>query len=190
MLTETKTGLYNRIASGRDELTADEVARMSEAIGKKVLDMGEFRTALRVGLYCSFGNEVRVELLFEEGDRRRKELYYPAFDPESKAASYFRVTKLSDLQPAGLGMKAPSQKLSKLRDINTLDVLIVPGVVFDLHGGRIGFANGFYDRCLEGFGGKRIALAFDFQVVAALPAAVGGRKLDWIVTEKRIIRCA
>ncbi|MFH0800177.1 MAG: 5-formyltetrahydrofolate cyclo-ligase [Pseudomonadota bacterium] len=189
MSSQSKLQLYNRMMSARDELKIEEVEQASDAIGHRVLQMGEFRTALRVGLYAAFKNEIRTELLFQEGDKNRKEIYYPAVDAEAGGLAFFRVMKLEDLRLTEVGMREPSAKQSRLRELNTLNVLIVPGVAFDLHGGRMGFGQGFYDKCLAGFRGKRIALAYDFQVVPDLPTAVRGRKLDWIVTEKRLIKC-
>lgn len=186
---ESKLQLYNRMLAARDELKPEDVARWSTEIQHRVLLMEEFRTALRIGLYAAFKNEIRTELLFQEGDRHRKEFYFPAVDREGGGLAYFRVLKLEDLLPADTGVREPSAKQSRLRDLNNLGVIIVPGVAFDLHGGRMGLSGGFYDKCLENFRGKRIALAYDFQVVPELPTAVRGRKLDWMVTEKRIIRC-
>lgn len=185
---ESKLQLYNRILSHRDEMSADEVSSASADIQKKALLMEEFRTARRVGLYSPYKNEVRTELLFEDADKNRKELYYPAKAPGHGATAYFRINDLGELRPSNNGKLQPTQKQSKLRDINTLNALVVPGVVFDLGGGRIGFGQGFYDGCLEGFRGVRIALAYEFQIVPKLPISAGGRKVDWIVTEKRIIR--
>lgn len=189
---ESKLTLFNRMMSTWDELKPDEIVAASQSIQNRVLAMEEFRTALRIGLYAAFKNEIRTEYIFQEGDRHRKEFYYPAVDVEAgegRGIAYFRVTKLDELLPREAGMREPGAKQSRLRDINTLNVIIVPGVAFDLHGGRLGFGKGFYDSCLERFRGKRIALAYDFQIVSELPTGVRGRKLDWIVTEKRIIRC-
>lgn len=189
MVGESRTALYNRIMSARDELSRAQVEELGAEIGHRVLRMEEWRTSLRVGLYAAFKNEVRTELLFREGDKHRKEMYYPAVDAEGGGQAYFRVTRLDDLCLTEAGMRQPSAKQSRLRDINTLNLLIVPGVAFDLHGGRMGLGQGFHDKCLLAFRGKRVALAYDFQVVPDLPAAVRGRKVDWIVTEKRLIRC-
>lgn len=186
---ESRLQLYNRVLSARDELKPEEIVRASLEVCRRVLSMEEFRTALRVGLYAAFKNEIRTELLFQEGDRHRKEIYFPAVDQQQQGMSYFRVLCFEDLLPIDGGMREPSAKQSRLRDLNTLNVLIVPGVAFDLQGSRMGFGKGFYDTHLAQFRGKRIALAYDFQLVAELPAAVRGRKLDWIVTEKRVVRC-
>lgn len=186
---ESKLKLYNRVMSTREELKEDFVAKASADIEKRVLLMEEFRTSLRVGLYAAFKNEVRTEKIFREADKRRKELYYPAVDPDSNMFAYFRIIMHEDLRPTPEGLIESSIKQSRLRDINTLNVLIVPGVVFDLHGGRMGYGRGFYDKSLTQFRGKRIALAYDFQVVSELPTGVRGQKVDWIVTEERLIRC-
>ena len=186
---ESKLQLYNRMLATRDELHPSLVEGASAEICHRVLLMEEFRTALRVGLYAAYKNEVRTDLLFQEGDRHRKEIYFPAVDREAGDLDYFRVARLEELLPREAGMREPSGKQSRLRDLNTLNVLIVPGVAFDLHGGRLGFGKGVYDKSLGGFRGKRIALAYDFQIVPELPTAARGRRLDWIVTEKRIIRC-
>ena len=186
---ESKLSLSNRMTSARDEMSPSDVESASREICHRVLLMEEFRTGLRIGLYAAFKNEVRTDLLFQEGDRRRKEMYFPAVDKEAGELDYFRVMKLEDLLPTDAGMREPTAKQSRLRDLNTLNVLIVPGVAFDMRGGRLGFGKGFYDKCLESFRGKRVALAYDFQVVPDLPSSARGRKVDWIVTEKRIVRC-
>ncbi|HPQ80839.1 MAG TPA: 5-formyltetrahydrofolate cyclo-ligase [bacterium] len=186
---ESKLKLYNQMMSSRDEMSASDVESRSREICHRVLLMEEFRTGLRIGLYAAFKNEVRTDILFQEGDRHRKEIYFPAVDKDAGGIDYFRVLKLEELMPTDAGMREPGALQSRLRDLNTLNVLIVPGVAFDLHGGRLGYGKGFYDSCLESFRGKRIALAYDFQVVPELPSSARGRKVDWIVTEKRIVRC-
>ncbi|MFA4874147.1 MAG: 5-formyltetrahydrofolate cyclo-ligase [bacterium] len=189
MSMESKLHIYNRMMATRDELKVSEVEELGGQIQRRALGMEEIRTALRVGLYAAFKNEVRTEQIFVEGDRHRKEIYFPAFDPEIGKLAYFRVMQLTDLLPTSEGFREPSSKQSKLRDINTLNVLVVPGVAFDIEGRRMGFGKGFYDECLRRFRGKRVALAYEFQVVSQLPTAVRERVLDWIVTEKRVIRC-
>lgn len=184
---ESKLQLYNRMMATRRELKPDFVLEASLAIQKRVLLMEEYRAALRIGLYAPYDNEVRTDFLFTEGDKRRKELYFPAVDEKQQQLMFFRITDLSDLKPGYAGIYEPTGSARKLRDVNTLETLIVPGVAFDLHGGRSGFGKGFYDRCLLEFRGKRIALAYEFQIVPELPTAVRGQKVDWIVTESRMI---
>ncbi|MBE0584168.1 MAG: 5-formyltetrahydrofolate cyclo-ligase, partial [Desulfofustis sp.] len=69
-----------------------------------------------------------------------------------------------------------------------LDLIILPGSVFDRRGGRFGYGGGYYDRLLAQVpNATRIALAFELQVVDRLPLADHDELLDRIVTEQRII---
>lgn len=189
MSVESKTAIYNRMMSTRDELNPGFVVSASEEIQRRVLLMEEYRTVLRVGLYAPYGNEVRTEALFTESDKHRKEIYCPALNVLNGTLAYYRVETLEDFLRSAGEKPGPAFRKSRLRDLNTLGTLVVPGVAFDLSGSRMGLRNGFFDRCLVAFSGRRIALAFDFQVVAELPVPVRGQRVDWIVTEKRIIRC-
>lgn len=189
MVHESKTQLYNRILATRDEMRAEDVESLSGEIEDRVLRMHEFRTALRVGLYPAYKNEVRTDRIFIEGDKHRKEIYYPAIDTEHGGLSYFRVMNLEELLHTEEGFHEPTSKQSRLRNLDNLDILIVPGVAFDLTGKRMGLGQGFYATCLANFRGKRVAQAYEFQVVPTLPSAIKERTIDWIVTEKRVIRC-
>jgi 5-formyltetrahydrofolate cyclo-ligase len=189
MVHESKTQIYNRMLATRDEMKREDVESLSEEIEARVLRMHEFRTALRVGLYPAYKNEVRTDLIFTEGDKHRKEIYYPAIDTEHGGLDYFRVMDLEELLRTDEGFHEPSSKQSRLRNLNNLDVLIIPGVSFDLTGKRMGLGQGFYTSCLADYRGMRVALAYEFQVVPMLPSAIKDRTIDWIVTEKRVIRC-
>lgn len=186
---ESAQKLYDRMLSSVRELESSFVEEASLSIQKRVLLMEEFRVGVRIGMYAPLHNEVRTELLFTEGKRYRKELYFPAVDEAGGVLNFHRVKSLDELEPGYAGILEPTNAASCLRKLSALDALIVPGVSFDLHGGRIGYGKQYYNDCLTGFRGKRIALAYDFQIVSELPIGVRERKLDWIVTEKRVIRC-
>ena len=71
------------------------------------------------------------------------------------------------------------------------EILIVPLVAFDAHGGRLGYGGGFYDRTLEGLRAKRptlaIGFAFDAQQADDLPLEPTDQPLDMVVTESRVL---
>ena len=72
------------------------------------------------------------------------------------------------------------------------DILLVPLVAFDKHLNRLGYGAGFYDRVIK-FLKKRkniitVGLAFDFQEVNLVPISKYDQKLDYIVTNKKILK--
>lgn len=86
------------------------------------------------------------------------------------------------------GIPEPRAELPAAKP-SSLDLILVPGVVFDERGGRIGMGAGYYDRYLaRAPGALRVGFAFDFQVrKESIPQAPWDAKMDLIVTEKRLI---
>ncbi|MFZ3581034.1 5-formyltetrahydrofolate cyclo-ligase [Loktanella sp. DJP18] len=76
-------------------------------------------------------------------------------------------------------------------DWMTPDILIVPLVAFDVHGGRLGYGGGFYDRTLQALRARGPVLAIGFAFAAQqtddLPIEATDQPLDMIVTEHGII---
>jgi 5-formyltetrahydrofolate cyclo-ligase len=71
---------------------------------------------------------------------------------------------------------------------NRLDFAIVPGVAFTLEGRRVGRGKGHYDRLLSSVGGVKCGVAFDEQIVEAIPVEPHDVRMDWIVTPTRLAR--
>ncbi len=76
-----------------------------------------------------------------------------------------------------------------------IDLVVVPGVVFDERRARYGRGGGYYDRFLEKIPKKAmvVAIAYDFQVLSPpwrLKLNEFDIKMDMIITEKRIIQKA
>lgn len=71
--------------------------------------------------------------------------------------------------------------------LNRLDLALVPGVAFDARGGRLGRGQGFYDRLLAGVCGTKCGVAFDEQIVDAVPVGPLDIRLNCILTPTRWI---
>jgi len=72
------------------------------------------------------------------------------------------------------------------------DILLVPLVGYDNDLNRLGYGGGFYDRYIEKIEKiKRvikIGLAFSYQKIKSLPTNQHDKKLDFIITEKEILK--
>jgi 5-formyltetrahydrofolate cyclo-ligase len=67
--------------------------------------------------------------------------------------------------------------------------VLVPGVAFDARGRRLGRGRGHYDATLAGLpaSARRVGLAFELQIVSAVPQEPHDALLDTIVTEARVL---
>jgi len=76
--------------------------------------------------------------------------------------------------------------------ITEVDAVIIPGAAFDERGNRIGYGGGYYDRLLAGLQKSVVVIApaYEEQIVEAVPTDEHDKKVNVIVTDRRVIRCA
>jgi 5-formyltetrahydrofolate cyclo-ligase len=90
-----------------------------------------------------------------------------------------------------MGIREP--KINKIyeKDIDDIDIVIVPGAGFDNKGNRLGYGAGYYDKLLSKSKKKisAIALAFEEQIAEKIPAEPHDIKVDIIITDNRLIKC-
>ena len=96
--------------------------------------------------------------------------------------SFFDLLKINKY-----GIPEPETK-----DIVYPDVILVPLVAFDKNFNRLGYGGGYYDRLIKKLSKKKkiikIGLAFSFQKIDKVPIDLHDQKLDYIVTNKYIVK--
>lgn len=85
-------------------------------------------------------------------------------------------------------VKEPDPKQSQQIPLEKIDGILVPGVVFDREGGRMGRGKGYYDRALARFGGNKVGVCFALQVYAEVPREPWDVSMDMLITEKESLR--
>jgi 5-formyltetrahydrofolate cyclo-ligase len=111
----------------------------------------------------------------------------PRFDPASNDYLACHVQNpQNEVEPGQFGIREPKAGCPEI-PLERLGLILVPGVAFDLLGGRLGRGRGFYDRLLAKFQGIKCGVAFDEQVVPAVPAATFDVRMDFVVTPTRCL---
>lgn len=88
---------------------------------------------------------------------------------------------MNDLQAGYQGIREPKQTTLPC-DAKDVEVVLVPGVAFDMSGGRLGRGKGFYDRFLGlATQAQTIGCAFDIQEVAIVPMQEHDHLLDKVI---------
>ncbi|MBI5379884.1 MAG: 5-formyltetrahydrofolate cyclo-ligase [Nitrospirae bacterium] len=187
----SKPALRRRLLARRDRIAAPERAARSGRILRRLLALPEYRRARWVGLYCAFRSEVATATLLRRALREGKRVAVPMTIWRGRSLVFSEVRDPErDLIPGTQGIPEPRPDALRPVAVEALDLLIVPGVGFDLSGHRLGYGMGFYDRLFHRLPGRvpRVALAFECQVMTALPAGKQDQPVDVIVTEERVIR--
>jgi len=120
--------------------------------------------------------------MMDEAINKGKTVLVPHTEEEIKLVKF---TSWNDLKPGKFGILEPRTKIKRQK---SPDVVIVPGVAFDLQGYRIGYGKGYYDRLLKKLKAKRIGICFDIQIIEKIPKHGHDERLDSVITEKRMVK--
>jgi 5-formyltetrahydrofolate cyclo-ligase len=184
-----KAELRQRVLARRDALAPERRASLSAAIFQAIRALPAFATARSVLGYSSFGSEPVTAPFLEAVLDGGKTLVLPRVDRASRRLALHRVTAPgAELRPGVWGILEPDPARCPPAALEAVDFVLVPGVVFDVEGGRIGYGAGYYDRLLGecAAGTALVAAAFELQVVEAVPMAEHDRRVDRVVTEHRV----
>ena len=155
----------------------------SDKIMKSLFGLQKFKEAGVVMFFVSYRSEVNTHKMISEA-LKKKIVVVPKTSSKNIVPSV--IKSLKELSPNKKGILEP-RKVKKI-GLNKIDVVIVPGTVFDKRGNRIGYGHGYYDKFLKKVpNAVKIGLAFDLQVVKRLPNEKHDIPMDVIITEKRIL---
>lgn len=141
--------------------------------------------------YLSFGSEVRTDSFLQEMFKSGKEIVVPAVYPDTKKIKAYPINNLDkDLTRGHYGIREPVNRRYPA-GLGKIDLVLVPGVAFDLSGNRIGYGAGYYDRFLAGAdpGLSKVSVCFECQLRESIPVDDHDIGVDFIVTEDRLIKC-
>jgi len=184
-VVESKDEIRKRLLRIRRSLSREKVLEMSREIKERLFDLPEYRSCKVIMFYIAHDNEVETREMIIDSLNNKKVLV-PYTSLESDMIYPVEIENLDDLEKCAFGILEPQNKKIYRGDI---DVIIVPGIAFDLRGYRIGYGKGFYDRFLRGANALKIGIAYDFQIVDRISEDKNDVPVDMIVSEKRVLLC-
>ncbi len=183
--------LRKSILAQRDLLTESERREKSVKIVERLWQLEEVENAGSIFVYVNFRSEVETEELIRQCLARGKVVTVPYTDVKAKALLPIRIMNPDkDLSPGYCSIPEPDPEDAAKVSAETIDIVIIPGSVFDTNGGRLGYGGGYYDRFLvnDAPQAKRIGLAFEVQVVEKVPVLPHDQFLDILITEKKTVK--
>jgi len=179
-----KKYLREKIKSLRDNLSKEKINQLSEKIQKNLFELKEFKNSNTIMFFVNFGSEVNTLPMIKKALQIGKKIVLPVINKEKKEIFAVEISDINNLQPGTFGILEPKDKTKIILEKN-IDLIIVPGIIFDKTGNRIGYGGGYYDKWLKKFDiKKRIGLAFDFQVLDSIPYTETDQKVYKIITER------
>ena len=183
-LREAKRALRERVLAARDALDVRARSEQSAAIAERIADLSSFRSAACVVLTLPFRSEWDTRALLHQALGRGAVVAVPRVNEATRMIDLHRVRDAAD--DIAAGYRGIPEPLASLPRVEPADVawILVPGVAFDVHGRRLGYGGGYYDRLLPSLPqhAPRIAGAFELQLVESIPAAPHDLTVNAIAT--------
>lgn len=112
----------------------------------------------------------------------------PFFDAEKKTYGARLLKHLAtDIVIGKYGVREPAATCEEI-PLDQFDLVLIPGMAFDLQGNRLGRGRGFYDRILATASGVKCGVAYDFQLQEKIPTEPHDAKVNFIVTPGRSVK--
>ncbi|MGI9013739.1 MAG: 5-formyltetrahydrofolate cyclo-ligase [Phycisphaerales bacterium] len=175
-----------------DRMQAIEVeARVERSLAacRRIMPLETFALAETVMLYMPLPSEVDVAPLAIRCFQHGKVVCVPRVDWDRREMTPLEIECFEDserMEVDSHGIRSP--RAGRLVLPGLIDLVIVPGLAFDVRGNRLGRGGGFYDRFLARLNQstKRIGICFDEQIIDAVPTNNGDERVDMVVTDRRL----
>ncbi len=186
-----KQELRNQALALRSQLSADQRYLKSVAAVNRVKSLPAYRQAGTVMLYLNFRDEVETTILVEDALASGKRVVVPLCNRDRTITPMEIANLQDDLQFGTWGIREPKTDRCSPIDPAEIDLVLVPGVAFDLKGNRLGYGAGYYDRFIPLLrpGVPLAALAFEVQILPDMRPEAHDRSMNMVITEDRIINC-
>ena len=186
-----KSSLRSNYLTARRRIDPATKAALDARILERLAGFDLYADAGLVLAYVSYGNEVDTRAVIESALASGKRVAVPRVLPHKHKMDFYEIDGMGDLEEGFKGILEPRRGVSS--PLGTVDLLgsvcLVPGLVFDAEGHRIGYG-GYYDRFLQFYPGDKIALARSAQVSSnPLPTESSDVPVDFIVTDSGVWHC-
>ena len=183
MNKKDKKLLRNSVLNIRDSLDSYVKESLDYEIYNKLINSDLYINAKNIFIYLSFGSEVETKSIINKSLDDGKKVYIPKIYKKDKSMKAIRLKSFNELEENSMGILEPIND-SDFIDKEDIDLILVPGVVFDLLGNRVGYGGGYYDRYLQEIKQieNKVALAYDIQIVDKLQAEIHDIKIDYLIT--------
>lgn len=155
----------------------------SHALVQQLLAHPRMQQANVIAVTMSAFPEVDTKPLIEALWQQQKRVAIPKCEPKTRDMHFYEITSFEGLEQTYGHLYEPNPNIHSYVAPESFDVIIVPGVVYNKEGYRIGFGGGYYDRYLPKTRAYRIAMAFREQLQAVIPLEAHDCAVDTLLVE-------
>jgi 5-formyltetrahydrofolate cyclo-ligase len=175
---QAKKDLRTTIQTQRNAIPITQKVAYDTQIRESLWELIQEKNCKKVHLFLPMGAEINLYPLIHRLLDAEIKVYTPKTLKKRKL-EHLQLHALKDLEDGPWGTRHP--KNSKAYE-GAFDLIIVPGLAFDLNHNRLGYGGGYYDNFLKNHQqAHKVAIAYPFQIVAKVPVETHDTKVDRIV---------
>ncbi|MGB7768454.1 MAG: 5-formyltetrahydrofolate cyclo-ligase [Verrucomicrobiia bacterium] len=184
-LDKTKAKLRSEIRGVLNNLSPERRVADSAKVRALLPRQPFWKAAATILFFAPLPNEVDIWPLLAEAVATGKIVALPRFNLATGKYTASRVQHpQSEIVTGKFGIREPAANCAEI-PLNRFDLVLVPGVAFDALGHRLGRGRGFFDRLLAEVGGAKCGVAFDEQIMNAVPAGKLDVRMNFVLTPTR-----
>lgn len=152
--------LRNKTIAAMKELPQAVKAEADSQLTQRFTQLPAFQEAQTLATYLSMGHEFSTASLIQAALQDGKRVCVPRTYPQGRME--FVEYDPEILEKTRFGLLEPTEQ-GKVMDKAEIDLIHVPGLVFQSKGYRIGYGAGYYDRYLADYSGKTVSTIYSIQ---------------------------
>lgn len=190
-----KSEIRSWMMETRNNLSEEQRDQWNMQLLQKLADLKEYKACTKLFTYISFRSEPDTIGIIKLALKDKKQVYVPRV--EGKRMQFYEIDGFDKLERSNYGILEPGMEEEKrcsfeTQGKETLNLMLLPGLAFDLKGNRIGYGGGFYDKYLSEFSKThfyKIALTYEFQILDHINTSEYDKRADLLMTPERKIYC-
>lgn len=179
-----KQQLRQQILNQLNMMSEEQYAARSAALVQQLLAHDCMKQANVIAVTMSAFPEVDTKPLIEALWQQGKRVAIPKCTPKTRDMHFYEIESFNGLKQTYGHLYEPNEQLHTYVAPEAIDVIIVPGVVYNKEGYRIGFGGGYYDRYLPKTNAYKIAMAFREQLQPSIPLEPHDCAVDTLLVER------
>lgn len=183
-----KPALRNDMVALLKNISQQEKVEIEKQLSEHLLKSSMWNEANVIGITVSQGFEWNTRPLIEAGWQQGKTIVVPKCIPSDKSMIFYQLDHFGQLESKYYNLLEPKPEETKEVPKSEIQLVIVPGLLYDHKGYRVGFGGGYYDRFLADFQNKTVSLAYSRQLYESLPADSFDIPVQHIITENGIFK--
>lgn len=187
-IREYKSALRKKIRRLREDMPPNEKAVLDGRVLQNIIKLRQYKSNNTILTYVSTKIEVDTFGLINHALRDGKRVAVPRCIDNSREMEFYYITSTEQLEPRTFGVLEPIKEKCEILTDYSKGLCIIPGLMFDFEGYRLGYGKGYYDRFLSRFHGDTAGICYSSCVQWRLVHGFYDRKADFLVTEKYIRR--